>query len=88
MSTMVLKYPLTWNKETEVSLPNIHAFLVVNKQDGAPTVWAEVDTDERHVNVTVIMFATGEPLPTDKMLIYIGTMFDGPFVWHFYGRYE
>lgn len=55
------------------------------KQDGALTLWAEVDSDQVVCDKTFLVVGTGYQIdvPSDSRR-YVGTCFDGPFVWHLF----
>lgn len=68
------KYTITIHKKSRL--------LCVGEQKGVITLWAEVDTDEILVTRKLTILGTGWELPEN--LIYLGTVFVGPFVWHVY----
>lgn len=76
----VYKYDLT----EEIIAP-IEKFLHIEMQDGVPCAWAIVDTDLEEKHYTVLCSGTGWPLldPQTKDT-YVGTLMDGPYVWHFF----
>lgn len=59
--------------------------LDVQMQNGAMTVWGEVDTDSDVEKLTFFIVGTGHALPKEPTL-YIGTVLqmDGRLVWHVY----
>lgn len=75
----VYKYPLG-----EVQLPKGAKILTVSHQNGNFVMWAEVDTEQVLEHRTFEVFGTGWEMPTYKEMAYIGTMFEGAFVWHVY----
>lgn len=76
----VYKYELT----EEIIAP-IEKFLHIEMQNGVPCAWAIIDTDLEEKHYTVLCSGTGWPLldPQTKDT-YIGTITDGPYVWHFF----
>lgn len=57
----------------------------VGMQNRAIYAWAEVPYDvggERLAERTLRVVATGRDVPDPG--VYLGTVFDGPFVWHIY----
>jgi hypothetical protein len=59
--------------------------LSVQMQNGAMTVWGEVDTDSDVEKLAFFIVGTGHELPKEPC-IYIGTVMqmDGRLVWHIY----
>lgn len=51
-------------------------------------MWAIVDTatDNARVTIEVAAYGTGWELPYGTEYNYIDTLFDGPFVWHYFWR--
>lgn len=84
---VIYKYPIEIKPRQVIQLPRIAKILHVAMQHGRPTIWAEVDPAERLVERTVSVIGTGHPFevgiasPAD---LHIGTVFDGPLVWHVY----
>lgn len=79
------KYPLF----TNVSKQRIHSYnsilpLRLEIQNGTPTLWCEVDTEDLEVEIDIYMFGTGQPIDKAANLYYLGTVFANEFVWHYY----
>lgn len=51
-------------------------------------VWAIVNPDAPTKNHTLVVFGTGERRLDQECHIYIGTWFNGPFVWHLFSEEE
>ena len=73
---------------TEITLPVGSIPLAVDVQDHVIFVWIEqarqsnADEVQKH---TFHVLGTGWDMPdTDARMDYIGTVFQGPFVWHIY----
>lgn len=52
---------------------------------GRPSVWVEVNPDADKIVRTVFLFGTGHPLEPEAQIAqgrFVGSIFDGPFVWH------
>jgi hypothetical protein len=49
---------------------------------GRPSVWVEVESDAKKVERTVFLYGTGHPIETNGR--FVGSIFDGSFVWHVY----
>lgn len=77
----VYKYPLTFGVN-KVALRG--GFVHFGIQAGVPTLWAEHDDDEDEHNCEFEIVGTGYPI--SGITCYVGTAFDGPFVWHLYQR--
>lgn len=77
----VYKYPLHFGVN-KVLLQG--GFLHFAMQGGVPTLWAEHNDDEDSEEYEFQIVATGQPI--EGMVCYIGTAFDGPYVWHLYLR--
>lgn len=75
----VYKFPL--DVDNMAGVPIGAEFIAARMQNGRITVWAIVDplaeTELRQFQV----YGTGEELRSKKE-DFIGTVFDGPFVWH------
>lgn len=48
------------------------------------TFWAVVDPEAPKVRRVFRLFGTGHPVPDDY--VPVGSVFDGPFVWHLFER--
>ena len=49
---------------------------------GRPSVWVEVDPDAEKIERTVFLYGTGHPIEAGGR--FVGSIFDGSFVWHVY----
>lgn len=54
----------------------------VGMQDGLVTLWAEVDAAAWSTPRTFVIGGTGHQIPEGAR--YVGTVHDGPFVWHIF----
>ena len=69
-------------------IPGLRKILCCGMQHGLAMVWVEVDPDEtRYDLVTFSIYGTGHPID-DAQAIYVGTAFDGSFVWHVYAHFQ
>jgi len=73
------KFPLE-NTLTELEMDANAGILHVGSQNALPMIWAGVDTEAPNVKRTFLAVGTGHPIPTG--CFYVGTVFQGPFVWH------
>jgi len=80
----VYKYKVSG--KTVLSLPRSAKPVCVAMQGDDLCMWCEVETSRGQENRLFRIFATGEPIPQDMGIdfLYIGTAFDGHFVWHLY----
>ena len=91
MSDAIHKYPLQVTDEQMVSLPAGCRLLCVQVQHGCPCVWAWVDPqEERRVNVRFVTIGTGNPIPANIPVRYLGTyqLHDGALVFHLFCDFE
>lgn len=65
------------------SIPSGAKFLTLQMQDGAPTLWFQVDSSRSKQDRHFVVCATGGPLASDLMG-YLGTFQKGWFVGHVY----
>jgi hypothetical protein len=78
----IFKYPFT-DGQNSFAMPRGARILHLATQNGTPTLWAEVDTEQPGEVREFRVIGTGHevpPLPCE----YIGTYLSGPFVWHVY----
>jgi hypothetical protein len=92
----IYKYPITMSDDLEIieMLSPARIRHVGLDPAGVPCVWAEVDTEannrsigfgtiKRHIHIV----GTGQRLPENiSALQYLGTIHEGPFIWHVYGN--
>jgi hypothetical protein len=92
MGRRVLKYLLIdavhgreWPFDTDyvIEMPARARIVKVDHQDGIVTIWAEVGRgSDDHVRRLFRIYGTGQPIVDDD--VYVGTYFEGPYVWHVY----
>lgn len=84
----IYKYPLAVLDEQEVSMPGSAVVLCVQIQAGhGPCLWARVNTEFSLEKRTFLIVGTGNPFPESKRPpVYIGTVQQGPFVWHVFEK--
>lgn len=75
----IWKFTVTQDQIIEV--PEGARFIACQKQEKMPCLWAMVDSDAPLVERAVWIRGTGQECPTQG---YVGTIQDGPFVWHFF----
>ena len=74
----IYKYTVTGRSDTEMPVGAL--ILQCNMQGKDFCMWALVDTDARIENRTFEVVGTGWEL--DEDMSYVGTCFEGSFVWH------
>lgn len=80
----VYKYPLTISSQQEISIYSQHKILSVGEQNEILCMWAQVDTDNEIVNLPILIFGTGHPMP-DKNMNFVGSVLTARgFVWHIF----
>jgi hypothetical protein len=84
MTRRMLKYKIssTESMQTDVLMPRAALIRAVGMQgDHQVYAWAEAAAGD-HMFRTFRVIATGGDVP--DFGAYLGTVFDGPFVWHIY----
>ena len=89
MSKVIWKYPLEITDRQELSVPAEAHFLHVGMQGEQLCLWARVDPTKPPMKVPVLIVGTGNPMPPDDDWAYhLGTVQQGPFVWHIFIGWE
>lgn len=81
----VLKYPLSslMDKGSEVvEMPADARIILVDRQHGVPTLWAEVGLDHDMERRLFVLYGTGQKI--DDNDVWVGSFQDPPYVWHVY----
>jgi len=85
----IWKFPLEIVDAQYVKAPMGARFFKAEIQNDRLCLWGFVDPDQTTFDHAIYIFGTGRPIP-DRMgietLRHIGTVFDGPFVWHVFVR--
>ena len=83
---VIYKYPFKiQSKPQGVFLPKSAQILHVGVQyGGSPMLWALVDTEPLEGLRTLRVYGTGETIDETLPLQYLGTIFQGPYVWHIF----
>jgi len=69
-------------QSTPVEMPEGAVIRHFTTQGGRPTVWAEVETNNRLERRAFVCVGTGHPL--EQVGAYVGSYADDPFIWHIY----
>jgi hypothetical protein len=80
----IYKYRMEPNCGGSVEMPKGAQVLSVQMQGGLPCLWAKVDTTRSLERRSFDVYGTGNAMPDDPRLVYVGTfqMDDGALVWH------
>jgi hypothetical protein len=76
--------PLTPGDPKHIEMPVGAVVRHFGKQGASLFLWAEVDSDAPIELRDVAVIGTGWAAPEDGT--HLGTVMDGPFVWHLYAR--
>lgn len=83
--TTIWKFTFELADFTTVMMPEGANIIQVGTQSpGRITLWAEVDPTAEMVRHFFNVIGTGHKIP--PACSYLGSAFDGPFVWHVYRR--
>lgn len=82
MKRVIYKYPIPFFPEQKLRLSQAAEVIHVGMQEGTITLWAMVDTDAPTENITIRIYGTGHEIDPNLVLYPLGTVFDGPYVWH------
>ena len=82
----VWKFPLQYTPARQVvELPEGYKLLLFDHQHAVgPCLWASVDDAAPTRRHEVIMVGTGQPVPEGAD--HLGTVQQGPYVWHYFIR--
>ncbi len=81
----IYKYPLVITDNQILFIPAHSKFIHVDNQNGAPCLWAEVNTDNRLMKIHIAIFGTGNKMDFQgKSAQHLGSVICGQFVWHIY----
>jgi hypothetical protein len=80
----VLKYPFEVKLEESfnIILPEGFKVRLVEMQSNIPCIWAEVNKENREVEVIFQIFGTGQPIP--DVFQFVHSFQEPPYVWHLY----
>ncbi len=81
----IYKYELG-SMDTEIQIHKNWKPLCIQFQNGIPTLWAKVDTEQEKIKAIIYQIGTGWAV--DNSNIYISTIQDGPYVWHYFYKSE
>jgi hypothetical protein len=88
---VIHKYPMPvlMDQVSFLQMPEDAHVLHAGFQDNRLCFWALIDPEQPMRHHTVRVIGTGQPIDDDVALIadYVGTVQDGPFVWHVFVGY-
>lgn len=70
---IIYKYEVPLKKEFTLSLPAGAQVLCCQVQNSVPHIWVILDTIKPQETRQFSIYGTGEPIPKETMLSYIGT---------------
>lgn len=83
MNKRIWKYRLSLCEAQSFDVPFEFNVLCVQEQDAAICCWAEVSGEDAYQTATFTIVGTGHTVPMMAGK-YIGTVQQGPYVWHVY----
>lgn len=87
MKKTVWKYKVHRATDQAVPMPAGAELLRVDFQDGMMQIWALVDPEAEIVGRRILILGTGHVVEWQDYT-YVGTTFQGPFVWHVFDAGE
>lgn len=82
------KFAVPTTEDGIIKVPKGAKFICAQMQDDRPHVWAIVETINPLVERVISVVGTGWAMDGFKADIYIGTVQDGPLVWHIFVNKE
>jgi hypothetical protein len=82
----IWKYQISIGPVRVVDMPTDAEILTVQMQDSVLTLWALLDPTSWPKSRRFEVYGTGHPIDYPHELKYIGTVQDGPLVWHVFER--
>lgn len=90
----IYKYPLDIKDEQQIEVPYEHKVLHVGFDGNQKLcVWIQVNTNSYLVHLTFYVIGTGNPMPIDTIVDYIGSVHDNitnpniTFIWHIFKHF-
>lgn len=84
----VWKFPLPWDDNFSMALPDGAEILTFQVQYGEPTIWALVDPSATMVKRHFSVVGTGHEKENITKEGYIGTVQSGKYVWHLFETWK
>jgi acetyl esterase/lipase len=87
MKKTIWKFPLEITDSQIIIVPACAEILTIQIQKGIPTLWCMVDpTEQKTDKLIIICHGTGHIFPDPDELLYISTVQQESFVWHFFTK--
>lgn len=88
MRRLIWKYNLSYSIIFSLEIPQGFETLCVDMQAGEPCLWALVDPDAKKINYEFKCMGTGHEFSSEivEQHSYLGTVQEGPFVWHYFKK--
>lgn len=80
----IYKYQLHKMKVMPMEVAKPLQFLTIQIQQGVPTFWIIADTDAPKEVWNIHCYGTGWEIEYKESLIYLGTVQEGSYVWHYF----
>lgn len=81
----VFKYAIGLTDKATLDVPAGAEWIHVAWQNSRLCVWGIVESDNEKVSIDFFVVGTGHPMP-ERPVAHIGSVLDGPFVWHVFTR--
>lgn len=82
----IWKSPISEHRKI-IHVPDGATFLHAGMQDEVITLWYRCSTEMEKLKVQVIVAGTGHNSADTIGATYLGTVFDGPYVWHIFYKW-
>lgn len=86
MKRSIWKFPFMVSDTVVIEMPVASTVIHVGVQHGRLCLWALVWTKNKVESRTFLVRGTGHPCDELNASDHIGTVQDGPFVWHVFDR--
>jgi len=83
----VYKYPFRIDDDVSIAMPVGAKILLVDVQNGIPTIWAQVPPQAVMSLRRFRVIGTGHPFDPDR-LTHVASFQQPPFVWHLFEHVE
>ena len=81
--TTIYKYTLEEDLSCSIlEIPKDAVFRYIDTQRGLICLWFQVDTDKPLEQRRFIVYGTGHKIVCPELMVYIGSVQAGMFVWH------
>lgn len=83
--TSIWKFKLSSSQQPQtLKIPSGGVILHSSRQEPDICLWVEVNENNEFINRDFLVIGTGWEVPQNS--VYIGTVFDGSYVWHIYAK--